>query len=148
MNAVEVMQALQGKSGQFTRISYQRPCKTRKGVSSLVAKRVVCVVRSGIDYSKLKPVQTAIANGERGQVEPLPWGQWRVFPYIIDHNGKEYVRLYHSPNATQKPSVEWTINGKPATLEQVTPLVPKSELPPDEQPMCFTITAEHILPMD
>lgn len=37
-----------------------------------------------------------------GSADPrsLPWGEWDVYPYVIRHNGSEYLRLTPSPEVS------------------------------------------------
>jgi hypothetical protein len=50
--------------------------------------------RCGINFSNLGAVIDGIRDHERGPVQPLPWGQWQQFPFIIEHKGERYLRLY------------------------------------------------------
>lgn len=149
MKALEIVSALQGKKGQHVAITWQRPCKTRKGFAGIIAKRTEAFVRTGIDFANLSTVKAGIVAGERGEVGSLPWGVWRAGfeKYIIDHKDTEYVRLYPSVFGNLKSKVEYTMDGKPASYEQVLPYLLASEhRKDDDKPVeCFTVKAEDIV---
>lgn len=146
MNAQDIVSLLKGHKGQHIRAVWQRPLKTRKGINSLVLKRVCYHVRAGIDYANLATVKDAIANGERGQVQPLPWGEWVSFPFIIGHKGAHYVRLYPASFDNLTPSVEYTLDGKFVDRTDVEPLCLASEFRrEDDNPPCFTLRAETLI---
>lgn len=143
MNASEIVENLKGKKGQHVAATWQRPAKTYKNCPHVIAKRTSVFVRSGIDFANLATVKNGIESGERGEVQPLPWGKWKQFPYVIEHNGVEYVRLYPAAFENLKPSVEWSINGKPAKFEDVEPFLLASEL--KEKNECFVVKAENVI---
>ena len=149
MQAIEIINALKGKAGQHVQATWQRIAKTAKSFDGIVAKRTTAWVRSGINYSNLADVRSAIEAGEREPVQSLPWGQWRegYANYIIDHKDNEYIRLYPATFANlATPSVQWLLNGVPATYAQVEPYLLASEKRhDDDKPACFTINAENVL---
>ena len=151
MKALEIVNALKGKAGQNIKITWQRVCKTRKSSASdvIIAKRTSAWVRSGINYANLQDIRNAVERGEREPVEGLPWGQWRegYANYIIDHNQTEYIRLYPATFDNLRNTVEYTLNGMPATYAEVEPYLLSSEKhnPNDEKPACFTVKAESVL---
>jgi hypothetical protein len=146
MKAQEIVNRLTGHNGQNIQVCWQRQCKVRAG-SVPVTKLTIAYVRAGIDYANLSAVQSGIANGERGEVEPLPWGVWQQFPYVIEHKGTEYVRLYPSSFGNLKSSVAYYIDGKPVDFADVKPFLLASEYPKssEDKPLCFTVKAESIV---
>lgn len=147
MNALQIVQTIQDKKGQHVSATWQRQAKTRKGCPHIIAKRTSVYVRSGINFANLGEVKNGIEKGERGEVQSLPWGHWRegFFPFIIDHNGMEYIRLYPASFDNLKPSVEWSLDGKPATFDDVKSFLLASEFPKEEKPECFTVKAESVI---
>lgn len=100
--------------GQFVRVEYKTNVKLAAAHKDVqVIKHVEGIFRTGIDYAHKASVQAAIASGERGEVQSLPWGEWAVFPWIIAHKGAEYVRLY--PVQSQHCTTRYEIlkNGVP-----------------------------------
>ena len=139
---------MQSHKGQHVKATWQRVCGVLKNCPSLIVKRTSAYVRAGIDYANLASVKAGVASGERGEPEGLPWGEWAQFPFIIAHKGKDYVRLYPATFANlTTPIVEWSIDGKPATYEQVEPylLAKEKRKPDDDKPLCFTLKAEDII---
>ncbi len=147
MNALQIAEALMDKKGRHVRATWSRACKTFKGCPYVIAKRTSVFVRTGINYEHLSTVQNGIEKGERGEVQALPWGNWRegCFPYIIDHNGTEYIRLYPATFDNLRPSVEYTKDGLPTTFDEIKEWLLASEYPKDERAECFTVKAESII---
>lgn len=146
MNAKDIIQALTGHNGQHLPVTWARPLKTRKGVENSVVKRTRAYCRAGINFANLATVKEGIANGERGLVQSLPWGQWLQYPYIIGHNGNDYVRLYPASFDNLRPAVEYYIDGQPATKETAQALCLASEFRADnEAPECFTVKAQSVI---
>ncbi len=146
-DARAIVSALKEHKGQHQKITWCRSMKTLKTAGEIsVTKRTSAYVRAGIDYANLKTVQTGIETGERGEVQALPWGEWSEFPFIISHKGKDYLRLYPASFDNLRPSVEYAINGIPATKEDCQPLCLASEFRDSEdRPECFTIKVESLV---
>lgn len=141
MNALEIVSNVQSRKGQHVKATWQRIAKTFKDCPLLIVKRTSAYVRAGIEYANL-------AMNEGTETGELPWGEWAKYPFIIAHKGKEYVRLYPASFANlSTPSVEWSIDGKPATYTQVEPYLLASEKRKDDEdkPLCFTLKAEDII---
>lgn len=106
--AQELIAAVKGCKGQFIRVEYRTSVKLaakHKGIT--ITKHVSGIFRTGIDYAQKASVKDAIEAGERGEVQPLPWGEWAEFPWIIAHKGAEYIRLY--PVASQSTTTRYLI---------------------------------------
>ena len=132
--------------GQFLTVEYTststRPRAEFKGVA--LAKRVRMVVRAGIDFANLKSVKDGIESGERGEVQPLAWGEWFLFPYVITHKGGYYFRLY--PVAGSKPTVIYTVDGEEVSREAWMGYLTPSErakMESGDRPECITVKAEN-----
>ena len=143
------------QAGAFNRVRWQRAVKTRKGIAHVIEKRVSACVATGVDYAHRKSIKEAIANGERGPVQPLPWGEWDTFPYVIRHTNKqgeyrEYIRLY--PPTTAQANVfdfgltaEYLLDGNIVDKATIAPMVLASELQsPDLAPECLTVKSEDV----
>ncbi len=137
------------RKGQFAGFLWNRPMKTRKGISSLVTKEVRCVARVGIDYDKQAKVLEGRANGELPEVNNgLPWGQWKQFPYLIEHTNKTgeenlYLRIY--PLSNSKPKVIYRINGQIARKEEIEGLCLASEFKEDNgDRTCITLNVNNL----
>jgi len=149
MDANQIVSQLNGKAGQHVKVTWSRPAKTLKDCALAIGKRTSAWVRSGIEFANLASVKDGVESGERESVGKLPWGQWRegFRPYIIDHKGAEYVRLYPSTFANLGAEVEWTIGGQPASYAEVEPYLLASEKRKEEKEAveCFTLKAESIV---
>ena len=151
MNATEIISQIESRRGRHVKVTWQRPAKLLKAAESIVvSKRTSAWVRSGIDYANLSVVREGIANGQRDEVQPLPWGEWIQFPFIIGHKGTEYVRLYPASFDNLRPEVEWSINGRPSTYEKVEQYLVSSEKQKgrEDQPLCFTVKAESVIDIE
>ena len=87
MDAITVTERLYG-AGQFqvvTWASEKKPSAANKGTT--LVSRTRCLVRSGVDFANMQ-------RNEGRETGPLPWGEWANFPFIVRHNGADYVRLY------------------------------------------------------
>lgn len=147
-DARSIVKQLKDCKGQHVLVSWERPMKTRADVAMSIVKRTAAYVRAGIDYAKLASVKEGIESGERNEVQPLPWGEWVEFPFIIAHKGNEYLRLYPSvfDNLTKKIAVEYVMDGVVSTAEQVKPYCLASEFRVKDEPAkCFTINVDNIL---
>jgi hypothetical protein len=131
--------------GQFVSVSFKsvkKPSAKFKGV--LLEKVSNGTFRAGINFANLGSVKEAIANGERGEVQSLPWGEWVSFPYLIAHKGEQYVRLY--PSVGHKVEVKFFVNGAEVSKDEFNGyLTPSDAKPSAEAVECFTIKASNIL---
>ena len=155
MNALQIVKSLAGRKGQHVRIGWTRQLKTRVNVESIVTKVTLAWVRSGIDFANIGKVKEGVENGERGEVQPLPWGHWKLFPFIIGHTPKgqtaeyvevEYLRLYPASFENLKGEVQYFVNGTLLDVDTARTLCRASEFskPDYEKPLCYTIKAENV----
>lgn len=146
--------------GGFVRVCWKsnpKPAAAFKNVT--LEKRTSAVVRAGINFANLASVKDAIAAGERGAVQELPWGKWFIdangkdwFPYLIEHKDEMYIRLYpsNSEASNHKTTTMYLIEGKEVTKQEfagcLTPSEAKKLLDPTvERPECFTIKENNVL---
>lgn len=135
--------------GQFVSVSWESDVKPAAKFDGIhLQKRTSAVVRAGIDFANLTTVKSGIENGERQEVGELPWGKWVKFPYLIEHKGSFYLRLYSVNGAI--PKVEYLLNGtridKRVFASFLTPSASKRLLEPStSQYECFTIKASNII---
>lgn len=145
MDKTTFLQAVSGVKGANLSATYQRKCKTRKGVEDIVEKRTTKIVRTGVNYSNIGDVIQARANGDLpADPQSLPFGQWVEFPYIIEHKDQEYFRMYPASGLQFEDKVEFLLNGQPVAQEIVEPLCLASEFKINNQP-CFLIKAEDLV---
>lgn len=141
----EILQVLFQTKAQFRSVTYVKPLKTRKGVTQVITKKIRMSVRAGLDYDNMKTVQEKRETGELpAQNAGLQWGEWKNFPYLIEHKGKEYIRLY--PNYNGKTETTYFVDGQPAQLEEFQTLVLASELPKTDgnKPDCISVSFDNV----
>jgi hypothetical protein len=129
MLLADVVKALEGRAGQPTKAVRET---SKKVAGSTYTKRTTGWYRFGIKFANLKAVQEGIANGERGEVQPLKWGEWNdevgVPNLIVSHKGKDYLRFYLPIGGDAQPTTsgyfrdgepitkaEWAAATKPST---------------------------------
>jgi len=160
LSADAIRDKILNSKGQFVKASWKsnpKPAAAHKNM--LLEKHTVAVVQAGVNYANLSAVKEGIANGERGEVQELPWGEWYVdrltkkswFPYVIEHKDQLYIRLYPSTAGNHIPKSTFYVNGELVDKEEfakyLTPSEAKKLLDPTEEdrPLCFTIKADNIL---
>lgn len=126
MNTNMIIARLSQKNkGQFFKMSYISDVPVtaqakRNGVT--VMKYTTGTFRWGINYKNLRTVKIkdSMIFGESVTHE-LPWGEWdpEHKGLIINHNNKQYVRLYTSPN---KNKSTFYLNGRPIEIEDLKKL--------------------------
>ena len=133
------------RNGTFFNCIWERPLKTRRGVSNTVTKEVVATVRKGIDRRNMKKYTSGEAEFKSG---PLVWGKWKkgLEGLIIEYTNAEgktnhYARLYTTRN---KPKVKYFIDGREVSKECIEALVPKSQLSSEDIMDCFTINIKNV----
>ena len=132
-------------NGTFFNCIWERPLKTRRGVSNVVTKEVVATVRKGIDRRNMKKYTSGAAKFTSG---PLVWGKWKkgLEGLVIEYTNAEgktnhYARLYTTNNT---PKVKYFIDGREVSRECIEALVPKSQLSSEDIIDCFTINIKNI----
>lgn len=146
MKATDIVEQLKTRKGQHVQITWKRWAKTFKDCPHSILKKTTAFVRAGIEYANLAVVKEGVESGERGPVQPLKWGTWMQYPFIIEHKHQEYVRLYPAVFANLRPVVEWSINGRAVEYAEAKPYLLSSETRKREDDvLCFTICAEDII---
>jgi hypothetical protein len=131
-------------SGKFVKVSFQtekKPAAAHKG--NTLQKVTTGIFRAGINFSNLGSVKDAIANGERGAVQPLPWGEWVTFPYVIKHKESFYLRLYPAKGA--KVETTYMVNGEITTKADFDSYLTPSDAKSPDKFECFTVKCENVI---
>lgn len=149
-NAEQVFSALGtvANRGASVYVEWLRPLKVLKTTTQSVSKRVRVGVRYGVDYANIATVRNAIEAGTRGEVESLPWGQWRKGRegLIIDHNGQEYVRLAAGTLKNMERSTVYFLDGNEVDESVVRPLCLASEFRErDTEVVVFNVKPQTVL---
>ena len=150
VTATDVLNKILKCKGSFVKASWKSNPKPKAAFKRVVLEKVsVGVVRAGIDYAKISSVKEGIADGTRGEVQPLPWGEWEQFPYTISHKGESYIRLYPSGNHKTKTTyfADGSVVSETEFCEYLTPSAADEILNPnpDKPLLCFTVKANNIL---
>lgn len=155
LTAEQIIERIMKSKGQFVKAVWKSnptPAAAHKKAGVILEKHTSAVCRAGINFANLSSVQAGIANGERGEVQSLPWGEWKVdeqgnsmFPYLITHKGADYVRLY--PTDSRCETI-YFVNGEQVDRKTFATYLTPSEAAKatsDEKPECFTIKKDNIL---
>jgi hypothetical protein len=133
------------KKGSFFSLSWRsehKPAAAHKGTQ--LVKMTVATVRFGVEYANLGTVREGIESGQRGPVQPLAWGQWADYPYVIEHKGGRYLRVYPCPNNLAK--ISYFVDGKQVgKAEFAAYMAPSAAKALDEERLCFNIKVENII---
>jgi hypothetical protein len=145
--ALEFIDVLKSRKGQYVRIEYStypEPAAAHKGRS--LHKRTTMVVRTGVGFENLASVQLAIASGQRGEVQPLKWGEWAAYPWVITHKGAEYLRLTIDGIPNRAESVYEVDGVKVNRAEFLALLTPakQREAESGDRPEVLTVKMENI----
>lgn len=159
LSAEQIKNKILSSKGSFVKARWKsnpKPAATFKAYN--LEKITEGVVRAGINFANLSSVKDAIANGDRGEVQSLPWGEWKLdsegksmFPYIITHKDADYIRLYPSDGVNHYPKSTFYVNGEIVDKETFATYLTNSEskklLDPsgESRPECFTIKSDNIL---
>lgn len=109
-NANNVINAFLSASGQFASVTFKsnpKPAAEFKGV--VLEKVTTGVFRSGVNFANLATTKAEFASGERTEVQPLAWGEWVQFPFVIAHKGERFLRLTTVNGAKSKS--KFFVNG-------------------------------------
>lgn len=147
--ALAFITACNDKKGQFIELSFKsEPTPASAFKSVKLEKFTKGVYRTGINFANLAPVKEAIENKERGEVQPLAWGSWAVFPLVISHTNKageykEYLRITFSPS--HKPTVAYKVDGIEVSKEHFESHLRPSDRLPKPPTLVFNIEADNLL---
>jgi hypothetical protein len=161
LTADQILMNILNAKGQFVKAVWKSnptPAGAHKKAGVVLEKRTTAVCRAGVNFANLSSVKEGIESGERGEVQPLSWGEWWVddndrnwFPYIIKHTPKGsvdeqfYIRLY--PTET-RPNCVYFVNNQEVDRETFASYLTPSEaakMTSEDRPECFTIKKDNIL---
>ena len=152
LSAQSITDKILNAKGKFVKVAWKSNPKTAAAFKDFnLEKHTVAVCQAGVNYANLSSVKQGIESGERGEVQPLPWGEWLQFPYTILHKEETYLRLYPSNGLNHIPKSEFFVNNekvdKTEFAKYLTPSEAKKLLTPTEEdrPLCFTIKANNVM---
>lgn len=142
-----IISAAKGSFQSVTWKSNPTPAACHKKAGIALEKITTAVCKAGIDFAKLSTVKEGISSGERGEVESLPWGEWEIFPFTIQHKGERYIRLYPASQKNQSKTI-YKVNGgevsKDIFLGYLTPSE-QAKMQSGEKPLCFTVKESNLI---
>jgi len=112
-----VINAFLSAAGQFASVTFKsnpKPAASFKGV--VLEKTTTGVFRSGINFANLASTKEEFATGERTEVQPLAWGEWETFPFVIAHKGERFLRLTTVKGVKSKQTFK--VNGVEVTKDE------------------------------
>lgn len=114
------------KKGTFVNITITRPAKVKKSVESAIEKHSEYIgARLGIDYDNLAQTKTLREDGSIPKENAgLVWGEWLNFPYLIQHKGQIYLRVYAE---ISKIKTTWIENGEEVSKNNIADKLLSSE---------------------
>jgi hypothetical protein len=160
LDAASVRNKILNAKGNFVKAAWKsNPSPKAAYKNVLLEKTTVAVVQAGVNYANLSAVKDAIAAGERGEVQELPWGKWYVdpltgkdwFPHVIEHKDELYLRLYPSQGNNHKTQSVFYVEGKEVTKDEFAKYLTDSEAKkllnptPEDVLLCFTIKLKNLL---
>lgn len=152
MEPTTILDLVRNHKGQTLRATWQNtvPCLKQYAGEVTVTKHTQCHVIAGVEFANRKEVREAIEAGTRGEVQSLPWGSWLVYPFLIEHKGETYIRLFPPTEAQMQyfnlqHTSEWFANGQPITQEQAIEYCGSKAKPRDEQAQCFSVKCANVI---
>jgi len=109
METTKFLEAVETKKGQYLPATWSSRVAVPSKSNDVVIKTSKATVSTGKAYANLN-------QNKDTETGDLPWGEWKVYPWVITHKGQDYARLYLAD--TFKVEQTFTINGQPATKEE------------------------------
>ncbi len=154
LTAQQILERILNAKGNFVKAVWKSnptPAAAHKKAGIVLEKHTSAVCRAGINFANLSSVQQGIAEGNRGEVQELPFGTWLKFPYLITHTPKGseqeqiYVRLYPTDS---RSNTLYFVNGEQVEKDVFSQYLTESDkkkMYSGDKPECFTIKRENIL---
>lgn len=132
------------RKGTIVTVTAEKQVKVKKGRPP-INKVSVFQARLGVTYDNMQSVKDKRKSGELPENnQGLPWGNWKVYPYIIEHNGKDYIR-FSKVNSSMKTETHYYRNGIEISKGEVYNDCLASEKPKDNELDVFNIPVDNII---
>lgn len=147
MKKESILSRIKKCKGHYISLTIKSPTTPAAAHRNIKLEKIISnKYRAGIQFKNLTSVKEAIESGEREEVQPLRWGKWKEYPYVIEHKGKEYVRLYPSINSDTGMEVKYMVDDKEVDRTEYNKyLKPCDVNKQGTVPECFFIALENIL---
>lgn len=143
------VQRLFALKGQFASLRMVRSMKVAKKFhdQSEILKDSTFTCRIGVDYDNIAAVQEKRDNGDLPAVnQGLPWGNWCVFPYLIEHKGQYYFRCTQvNGNNHSTPTVRYLRNGQEISKAEAELACIASEFKDSSDRDVFNVTVSNLI---
>lgn len=145
MNTAKILEIVFAKKGQIATLETKKAVKMKKGQPAFF-KASKFQARVGVNYENLATTKEGRNDGTLPEENAgLPWGKWVAFPYLIEHNGKHYVRLT-AFDGNKYPATFTDENGNVVDKDVVKAGALASEFKTtDDAPSVFNIPLENIV---
>ena len=131
------------KKGQICSLDMEKKIKTKKGFTGVIVKKTKMTVRAGVSYDNISAVKEGRESGELpAENTGLPWGKWKVFPYVIEHNGKNYFR-FSKLNGGQIET-QYLLDGKEVKKSEIESFALASEFKTSGDFEVFSVSEENV----
>jgi hypothetical protein len=132
------------RRGQIATLDIERPVKMKKGYATAV-KISTIQVRLGVGYDNIKAVQVKRDRGELpSDNQGLPWGEWVIPNFLLEHNGKQYLRCA-TINSKMRVEPRYYRDGKEVSIDVIRGEALSSEFSKRESLDVFNIKLENIV---
>lgn len=148
----KLLQKILSVKGQNICLTINRPLGLKKkaiaeGHSG--TKHSVTKVRLGIAYDAMKDVKDKREDGTLpSEPQPLPWGKWLAYPFIIQHdNGELYLSCKKPSDPNFIPKTEFVLDGKVVSKSELAAsgFCKSSELAPSVNRDTFTLKLSNVV---
>lgn len=102
MDTAEYLALVEGGIDNFTIEFHSDPKPAAAHKAKRLRKVVTALCMTGAKYAELR------VNRDR-ETGPLPWGEWHIAPFVIEHKGQHYARLYVVDNGLR---CVYTVDGE------------------------------------
>ena len=109
METTEFLETVKNKKGQYLAATWSSKVAVPSKSNDVVIKISKATITTGKAYANLNQNE-GIETGD------LPWGEWKVYPWVITHKSQDYARLYLADTFPVEQT--YLINGRPATKEE------------------------------
>jgi len=153
-DGIRILEAVKAatKAGRFTSLKTRKPVKMKAGFGPYFKESEYSGARFGLDYDNMASTKEARAEGDAPATpQPLKWGAWIEFPWLIGHENKKgernnYIRFYARPSAVRTRFLD--ASGNEVDREVVKSGAYASEFPKRGEPrdwLTLTIKASAIV---
>lgn len=119
---------------------------TVKPAAAHKARKLTKIVTGHYDVGREYVTKDADGNPKGSDdSRSLPWGEWDVYPYIIRHNNKEYLRLLPPIDDDNTASASYFVDGELVSKEEFQQFLTPGDVKKMSKPSdCFSVTIDKL----